>query len=643
MEADYYSELERGVQRALETYSNVHRGTGHNSLVTTALYEHARGIILEYLNLDVDKFVVIFCSPLRAKIIKKLLHNQQFSVISSREIGLPLGIRAIAVERRILSKFVPFQTGGGMVRMVYPNTAIWADDPDRFEAGTPNIVNAIALAKALKLIKQAKKDIFQVKNGDNSSVDEILYQDAFLYYSGEELRLKLREALVGSDIRVPTMEGERPYVNFDNAASTPTFSPIWETVCQVWKQSDLKHQEIIKEAKKICSEFLNAPLEKFSVIFTSNTTEAINIAIQSLIEASEEGIKPVIVNTMLEHNSNDLPWRYIPNISLVRLEVDDEGFIDIDELEKILREYNYKMKYGKKRIYIVSVSGASNVLGSFNNIARISRITHKYGAKILVDGAQLVAHRKISIVNVNIDFFAFSGHKMYAPFGTGALIIRKGILNPHSVEISKIKSSGEENVIGISSLGKAMVLLRRIGMNVIEEQERLLTRRALLGFNTIKNLRIFGVTDPESQRFYSKGGTFVISMKDVPHNLFAKELAEMGGIGVRNGCFCAHMLVKDMMQIPPLRVLAARLGLMLIPNFTDRLLPGLVRVSFGIENDEREVDYLIQTLIKIANKPRSFINRFIAANYNGIPFLPETETHKKINEFIENSKQNVYG
>ena len=101
-----------------------------------------------------------------------------------------------------------------------------------------------------------------------------------------------------------------------------------------------------------------------------------------------------MVNTILEHNSNELPWRKLPGVALIRFPVDDEGFLDLNALETLLRAHNQEGRHGRKRIRLVAVSGASNVLGVCNDLAEISRIVHQYGARLLVDAAQLVAHRK---------------------------------------------------------------------------------------------------------------------------------------------------------------------------------------------------------------------------------------------------------
>ncbi len=167
----------------------------------------------------------------------------------------------------------------------------------------------------------------------------------------------------------------------------------------------------------------------YEVIFTSNATEAINLVAESLSRESEDGTEPVLINTLLEHSSNDLPWRMLPGYSLIRLYVDDEGFMDLKELEKLLSDYNQNGQHGKKRIKLVAVSGASNVLGVCNSLEEISRIVHSYGARLLVDAAQLIAHRKVDMEACGIDYLAFSAHKVYAPFGCGVLVARKGLLD----------------------------------------------------------------------------------------------------------------------------------------------------------------------------------------------------------------------
>ena len=528
------------------------------------------------------------------------MSREVIECLSSQDIGLPLGVRALAVNRKALPKGAPFQTGGGTARLVSPDWVIWAKAPDRFEAGTPAIVNVIAFAVALRLIQRFGKDAFrdavaaEPASAEKPAAADILYRDELEKYSGRELLDELRQTLIGRGVRVPTAEGARPFINLDNAASTPTFEPIWDAVCQTWRQPGHVQGEIIQEVRSICAEMLGAPSADYDVIFTSNTTEAINLVAESLRNEADPGIETVVLNTFLEHNSNELPWRTIPGVSLIRLPVDAEGFIDLNEMETLLRAYNQEgQATERQRIKLVAVSGASNVLGTFNDLAEISRIVHRYGARLLVDAAQLVAHRKVEMAGCGIDYLAFSAHKVYAPFGSGVLLARKGLLSFSPAELELIRSSGEENVGGIAALGKALVLLQRIGLDVIQEEEQALTGRALAGLAQIPGITIYGIKDPDSPRFARKGGVIAFDLKGILPSRVAKELAERGGIGVRYGCHCAHLLIKRLVGIPPLLERLQGLIVTLLPQVN---LPGVVRVSLGIENSEADVDTLIQVL-----------------------------------------------
>ena len=335
------------------------------------------------------------------------------------------------------------------------------------------------------------------------------------------------------------------------------------------------------------------------MIFTSNTTQALNLTAESLGCNSEPGIESVVLNTLLEHNSNDLPWRMIPHSSLIRMQVDSDGIVDMNELETLLRAYNQQDQYGKKRIKLIAISGASNVLGVFNDLAEISRIAHKYGAYVLADAAQMVAHRKVEIEKCGIDYLAFSAHKVYAPFGCGVLVARKGLFNFNPDKMDLIQSSGEENSAGIAALGKALILLQRIGLDLIRDEEKALTARALQGLKTIPGLTIYGIKDPESPAFIHKGGVIVFSLKSIFSNTIAKELAERSGIGTRYGCHCAHILIKHLVGVGPFLERFQRIMATLLPVIR---FPGLARVSLGIENSEEDIDRFIQVLDKIARK-----------------------------------------
>ncbi len=633
--------MELAVYSALKTYSNVHRGTGHNSMVTTELFERARKIILKYLRLNEKKYVVVFCSPRRYKIFKVQLKSFNIFVVSSKDFDLPFGIRALAVKKKYLKKRSVVYTGGGMIKHVTANYIVWADIPERFEAGTPNIVNIIALAKAIQLVNQFGKIFNKKLRYLVKTSKEILYNDEMLEYSGLKLLHKLRKSLIGHDVRVPTEKTIKKFINLDNAASTPSFLPIWNTYRTTLMQPNEVHKEIIEEVKHICAKFFNAPSDKYEVIFTSNTTEAVNIVAKNLT-IHKDGLRPVVINTLLEHHSNELPFRSIPGVSLIRVSVSDEGFINLDELKMLLNDYNHTHKYGNKRVQLVAVSGVSNVLGTINDLKSISQITHQYGASLLIDAAQLVAHHKTDLLGTNIDYLVFSGHKVYAPFGSGALIVRRGELTFDTYELNNIKSSGEENVIGIATLGKSLLLLRRIGFDVIEEYERKLTELILDGLSKMEDVEVFGVKKLSSGDLDKRSSIISFSMKKVPHNLAAKEIAEYGGIGVRSGCFCAHMLIQQILKVQKIRAVGARMTSIIIPAKTGMLLPGTIRVSIGIENSETEIMYFLQIVRQIISKPRSNVNKILARIYNGAATLPKTHAEERIKTYVKSVVQKIF-
>jgi len=620
-----FDALERGVHAALETYSNVHRGSGLNSMVSTRLFERARGIVLEHMGLSNGKHVVIFGTPRTADMLTAQLEPGRYRVASSRDLGLPLGVRALAVERKALPKSLPFVTGGGTARLVAPDWVIWAAAPDRFEAGTPPIVNIIAFAKALLLTRHLGADAFEDPTAETLTATEILRHDELDRYTGRELLNELRQTLIGRGVRVPTVGGARPFVNLDNGASTPTFEPIWTAVRQTWRQSRHVQQAVVQAVKSVVADVLGAPSAEYDLIFTSNTTEAINLVAESASTGVEPGHESVVVNTLLEHNSNELPWRMIPGSSLIRLPMDSEGFVNPSELGTLLSAYNERGEHGGKRVRLVVVSGASNVLGVFNDLAGIGRIVRRYGARLLVDAAQLVAHRKVAMESSGIDYLAFSAHKAYAPFGTGVLVARKGLLNFSPDGMERIRSSGEENVGGIAALGKALVLLQRIGLDVIQEEEQALTARALLGMGRVPGLKIYGIANPESSTFVHKGGVIPFDMKGVISHKVARELGARGGIGVRSGCHCAHLTVKRMLGVPPW---AERLQGLILTVLRRLELPGVVRVSLGIENSEEDVDTLIHVLGGIARQPRGG--------------SPGKRVKQQLDEFSEAAAQRVY-
>jgi selenocysteine lyase/cysteine desulfurase len=451
---------------------------------------------------------------------------------------------------------------------------------------------------------------------------------------------------MGRDRLVPAAGGCLPYVHLDNAASTPTFLPVWNAVRQAWRLPEDSWPELVALVRAMCAGFFGAPSDRYDVIFASNTTEAINIATETLNAESSPGrtsdFETVVLNTLLEHNSNELPWRFARGVTLVRTPVDSEGFPDLGEMERLLREYNRDRAHGKKRIRVVAVSGASNVLGTCPDLAEIIQIAHRYQALVFVDAAQLAGHRTVRMAADGIDGLAFSGHKMYAPFGAGGLILRKGLWPAGGEAWEAIRKSGDENVAGVAALGKAIDLLERVGMDLIQSEELALTRKALRELTTVPGLELYGIIDPDSPRLRQRGGVISFGLRNSPHNLAAEGLAETAGIGARTGCFCSHILVKRLLHIHPIREVLADIGLRLAPRVTKSLLPGLVRISFGLENDEADAGRLVAALRRIAGERRSLAARLLAKTHNATPVVPETEVSKRMRAQMEKTASAIY-
>ena len=635
-------ELYSAVYSALRVYSNVHRGSGHFSLISTALYEEARHIVQQYSGLNHHQYETIFCTANGAKALLKEIDDGNYCLFSSEDLGLPLGIFALVVKKRTLPRGAPPRTGGGVVKLVSRNSVVWSPAPERYETGTPAVINIITFAKALQLKSKYGESIFESNGNSGFPGKDFFYKDDFSGIKGKELLSRLRDNVVGKDVDVPTEKGNLFYVNLDNAASTPALKPVWDIFRTALSVPVAHRSALIDETRGICRDFLKAPEEVYDIFFTANTTDSMNIAAENLCLSRDAETETVVLNTMLEHHSNELVWRYCEHITLERLPVDASGFLELSLLEKTLKAFNEQHLYGRKRVRIVSVCGVSNVLGSVHDLKEISGICHKYGANLLVDAAQLVAHRAIDMRGDGIDILALSGHKMYAPFGAGVLAIRKGLLGNGFGTV--LRQNERENAAGIAALAKAMHLLQRVGMETVAEEERELTEKLFKGLAGNREIEAYGGKDTAASPFRNRVGIVVFGLKKVPHNRVVKELAEKGGIGVRDGCFCAHIIVKDLLHIHPFREKLAEWLLFLFPGLShpSSLLPGLVRVSLGIENNKNEIQRLLDVLKEISKTPRTWVDRFIASKHNGTPFIKRTATQKEIHTFTRSYIRKVF-
>ena len=420
----------------------------------------------------------------------------------------------------------------------------------------------------------------------------------------------------------------------------PALSQFGKAFGRAFRYLNQAITSLVQQAKKICLEFVGAPENEYELLYTSNTTEGLNIFASLLSSSLNQGERMLVLNSLIEHNSNELPWRCTPGVDLIRLEADGDGFIDIARLEEILKEHN-QGDAGQQPIQWVSISGASNVLGALNDLEAISVVTHKYGAKLLVDAAQLIAHRSIRMQTSGIDALVFSGHKVYAPFGSGALILRKSAFQMDLAILNKLKESGEENVAGIVSLATVFSVLSKIGMDVVEEDERDLTLQLLGGLRNIPGLKIYGIREANHPRMHRRSGVVTLEFTDTPFNIASNRLAELGGIGVRSGCFCSHLLVKRLLKVGAFRARLVDIGFIFLSRFTKLVMPGLVRISIGLENTPQEIDRCLKVVRQVAAEKQPWYNRLIAHSHNGSPFYRKSRGAVIMNNYVDSFVKTV--
>ena len=423
----------------------------------------------------------------------------------------------------------------------------------------------------------------------------------------------LRSDILGIDTRIPLLDGsERPYVFLDNGASTPTFGRVLRCISSFlpWYSGvhrgtgfkSLLATEIFDRTHDVVARFVGADPASNMVVFTKNTTECVNKL------SNRFGFAPgdIVITTGMEHHSNDLPWR--KNAEVHHAGTRPGGEIDLDELHAAIRQYTGRLR-------VVAVSGASNITGICPPIHDIAEWAHEAGAAIFVDAAQLAPHRPISMLpdddKRHIDFLALSAHKMYAPFGIGVLVgptaffeqgdpdmVGGGVVDvvtldevvwkhaPHKDE------AGSPNVVGAVALAESISILQTVGMDVIAGHEHALLRYAYDRLKRIDKVQLYGPTDDLG----NKVGVIPFTVDGMHHSLVAAILSAEGGIGVRNGFFCAQPYVKKLLGVTKEEEREAGCGI----GETDRTAtPGMVRASLGCYSNEADVDAFLDMLERI--------------------------------------------
>ncbi|GAB2468185.1 selenocysteine lyase/cysteine desulfurase [Conyzicola lurida] len=384
--------------------------------------------------------------------------------------------------------------------------------------------------------------------------------------------------VVGGDLLVPTVMGsEVRYTNLDYAASAPALEVVAEHVVRVLPLYASVHRgagyasqvstSVYESARVIVGDFVGArPGDE--VIFTRNTTDSLNL-LASIVPGET-------VFLDIEHHANLLPW----------VEKGGRVVVSADTIEQTLLRVDEEL--ARRPAALLTVTGASNVTGETLPLRQLANIAHRYGTRLAVDAAQLLPHRRVNLQLQGIDYLAFSGHKAYAPFGAGVLVGRTdwldagpaylrggGAVTSVSVEKTEWRTgpsrheAGSPNVVGVAALARAIQALDQLDETEWTAHEAGLRQRLVDGFDQLPEVRVHRIfsdsTDPV--------GVVSFTVDGVDSRLLATYLSAEWGIGVRDGKFCAHPLLR-------------RLGI------TEPAL----RASFGLGSTDLDADRLIEAV-----------------------------------------------
>lgn len=382
---------------------------------------------------------------------------------------------------------------------------------------------------------------------------------------------------------------DRPLVYLDNAATTQKPLCVLDAMREEYLNVNanvhrgvhyLSQQatDLHEQAREKVRKFINAGSVN-EIVFTRGTTESLNLVVSSFCDEFMSEGDEVIVSVM-EHHSNIVPWQLQTarkGISLKVIPMNDKGELLLDEYEKLFTD----------RTKIVSVAQVSNVLGTVNPVKEIVRIAHEHGVPVMVDGAQSTPHFAVDVQDIDCDFFAFSGHKMYGPTGVGVLYGKEDWLDrmpPYQGGGEMIESvsfektvfehlpfkfeAGTPDYVATHGLATAIDYINSIGIDNISRHEQELTKYAMQKMQEIDGMRIFGTAD-------HKDAVVSFLVGDI-HHLDMGTLLDRLGIAVRTGHHCAQPLM-------------IRLG-----------IQGTVRASFAMYNTTEEIDALVEGIKRVS-------------------------------------------
>lgn len=382
----------------------------------------------------------------------------------------------------------------------------------------------------------------------------------------------------------------KPLIYFDNAATTQKPRSVVESITNEYYSVNanvhrgvhfLSQQatELHEKARKTVQTFINAKSPN-EIIFTRGTTESINLIASSFVESQMKAGDEIIISTM-EHHSNIVPWQLQASkhgIIIKVIPMNDQGELLLDAYENLFTE----------RTKLVSITHISNVLGTINPVKEMIATAHAHDVPVLIDGAQSIPHMIIDVQDLDADFLAFSGHKVYGPTGIGVLYGKEKWLDklpPYQAGGEMIQhvtfekttfnelpykfEAGTPDYIGSTALAKALDYLSSIGMEQIAAHEHELMTYATQQMKQIEGMRIFGEAN-------EKGAVISFLVGNI-HHLDMGTLLDQLGIAVRTGHHCAEPLMN-------------RLN-----------IEGTVRASFGLYNTKEEIDVFIQGIRRVCS------------------------------------------
>jgi selenocysteine lyase/cysteine desulfurase len=417
--------------------------------------------------------------------------------------------------------------------------------------------------------------------------------------------------LIGSGLTVPCLDGTaRVAVELDQAASTQAhpeaatrveaFLPWYSSVHRGAGYRSRHATASYEEARRAVLSFAGREPDGPDVaIVCRNTTEAINqLAFRLRLEPDD-----VVVTTVVEHHANLLPWGRVARRRYV--ECAEDGTFSVEAVTEALDR-------GPEPVALLAVTGASNVTGWLPPVDAIIGAAHQRGVRVVVDGAQLAPHRPLP---ATADFIAFSGHKLYAPFGSGALIGPRSqfesgepfLAGGGAVDLVGLdeviwtappdrEEAGSPNVVGAVALHASIDALGRIGWERIQAHEEALATALFAGLSSIHGVRLLGPAAADRVP-----GAFLpvaaFTVEGMHHALVAARLSAEYGIAVRHGCFCAHPYVIRLLGLDDRAVAAYRDEVL---RGDHRNVPGAVRASAGLGSSGQEIAVLLSAVADLA-------------------------------------------